>query len=82
MVMGKNVNIENLLAFKSMLMDLMEVDPRGGYFFQSDLVDSLREISNRPDEKECSDKLEKIAAARQVNRLAVLERVAYYIRLC
>ena len=81
LVMGKGLNIENLLTFKSMLTDLMEVDPRGGYFSQSDLVASLSEISNRTDEKEFSDKLETIAAARQVTRSSVLERVAYCIRV-
>ena len=81
LVMGKGLNIENLLTFKSMLTDLMEVDPRGGYFSQSDLVAKLMEISNRTDEKEFSDKLETIAAARQVTRSSVLERVAYCIRV-
>ena len=61
------------------------MDTRGGYFVQGDLVRGLRAYMEEPDTApNFGDHLEAVdnlAKARNTNRLAVLEKLAMYIRV-
>ena len=77
--MGAAPDVENLLKFQPMLDPLVSLDARGGIFAQHDIVLGLIQLGL--ENKEWWEKVIELATQRETNRLAVLEKMAYYIRV-
>ena len=70
-----------LLRFAGMLGELLKMDPRGGYFAQEDLVLGLQAYCQEHTVPNFGEAVDNLAKARNTNRLAVLEKLAMYIRV-
>ena len=70
------IDVSNLKRWEVLLIALMKLDPRGGYFFQEDVSKAIDMIL--ADEAE---QIRAIATHKQTNPEAVKAKVAYYIRV-
>ena len=77
--MHGGVDIPKLLVFKVMLVALMVLDPRGGYFFQEDLAQGLKLVMD--ENQVFAEKVQNMAISLRTNPMGILERLAYMIRV-